>query len=82
MYTWVVDHPTPIDQGPMRRVERDVPEPEPGPGQVRVRVSWFGVCRTDLHLSEEDLVPGRPSSGRSGRMTPCPRFAIVGGCGD
>ncbi len=57
MQTWVVDHPAPIDQGPLRRIERDVPEP--GPGQIRVRVSCCGVCRTDLHLSEGDLVPRR-----------------------
>jgi propanol-preferring alcohol dehydrogenase len=54
---WVVDHPVPIDDGPLRRLERDVPEP--GPGQVRVRVICCGVCRTDLHLAEGDLPPRR-----------------------
>jgi propanol-preferring alcohol dehydrogenase len=53
----VVDAPRPIDDGPLRRVER--PPPEPGPGQVRVRVSCCGVCRTDLHLAEGDLSPRR-----------------------
>jgi propanol-preferring alcohol dehydrogenase len=53
--TWVVDHCVPIDDGPLRRVERDVPEP--GHGQVRVRVICCGVCRTDLHLAEGDLTP-------------------------
>jgi propanol-preferring alcohol dehydrogenase len=57
MQTWVVDHPAPIDQGPLRRVDRELPAP--GPGQIRVRVSCCGVCRTDLHLSEGDLVPRR-----------------------
>ena len=38
--------------------------PEPGPGEVRVRVRACGVCRTDLHLAEGDLVPRRP------RVTP------------
>jgi propanol-preferring alcohol dehydrogenase len=56
---WVVDVPGPIDDGPLRRVER--PLPEPGPGQVRVRVSCCGVCRTDLHLAEGDLPPHRPA---------------------
>jgi alcohol dehydrogenase, propanol-preferring len=55
--TWVVDHPAPIDEGPLRRIERD--EPRPGPGQVRVRVTCCGVCRTDLHLAEGDLAPRR-----------------------
>ena len=57
MQSWIVEHPAPIDEGPLRRIER--PEPEPGPGQIRVRVSCCGVCRTDLHLAEGDLVPKR-----------------------
>jgi alcohol dehydrogenase, propanol-preferring len=58
MRTWVVDHPAPIDEQPLRRIERD--EPAPGPGQIRVRVICCGVCRTDLHLAEGDLPPRRP----------------------
>src|SRR3984885_11765630 len=58
MRTWVVDHPAPVDEQPLRRIERD--EPEPGPGQVRVRVICCGVCRTDLHLAEGDLSPKQP----------------------
>ncbi|WP_375490377.1 zinc-dependent alcohol dehydrogenase family protein [uncultured Jatrophihabitans sp.] len=55
---WIVDHPRPIDDGPLRRIEREVPQP--GAGQVRVRVVCCGVCRTDLHLAEGDLAPHRP----------------------
>lgn len=58
MQRWVVDRPGPIDGGPLRRDEDDVPEP--GRGQVRVRVICCGVCRTDLHLAEGDLPPHRP----------------------
>ena len=58
MRSWVVGSPAPVDAGPLRRVERDLPQP--GPGQVRVRVSCCGVCRTDLHLAEGDLPPRRP----------------------
>jgi propanol-preferring alcohol dehydrogenase len=54
---WVVAKPGPVDGGPLRLVERDVPAP--GPGQIRVRVSTCGVCRTDLHLAEGDLPPKR-----------------------
>ena len=55
---WVVDKPAPIADGPLRRVEREVPEP--GPGRIRVAISCCGVCRTDLHLAEGDLPPRRP----------------------
>ena len=34
--------------------------PEPGPGEIRVAVTACGVCRTDLHLAEGDLLPHRP----------------------
>jgi propanol-preferring alcohol dehydrogenase len=59
---WVVEHPAPADEQPLRQVERDVPVA--GPGQVLVRISCCGVCRTDLHLAEGDLPPKRP------RVTP------------
>jgi alcohol dehydrogenase, propanol-preferring len=58
MRAWVVEQPAPIDERPLRRVERA--EPEPAAHQVRVRVSCCGVCRTDLHLAEGDLPPRRP----------------------
>jgi propanol-preferring alcohol dehydrogenase len=57
MFAWVVDRCAPIEQGPLRRIER--PLPVPGPGQIRVRISCCGVCRTDLHLAEGDLAPRR-----------------------
>lgn len=58
MRAWAVDQPGAIEGHPLTRVER--PVPEPGPGQIRVRVDACGVCRTDLHLAEGDLVPKRP----------------------
>jgi propanol-preferring alcohol dehydrogenase len=57
---WVVAAPGPIDTGPLRRIEREVPNP--GAGQVRVRISCCGVCRTDLHLAEGDLAPHRAAT--------------------
>ena len=57
MKAWWVQHPAPIDDGPLVNGYR--PDPEPGPHEVRVRVSVCGVCRTDLHLAEGDLVPKR-----------------------
>jgi alcohol dehydrogenase, propanol-preferring len=36
----------------------EVAEPEPGLGQLKLRVEACGVCRTDLHLRDGELVPG------------------------
>jgi propanol-preferring alcohol dehydrogenase len=58
MRAWAVEHPGPIDGGPLVPVERLVPEP--GPGEVRVAVRACGVCRTDLHVAEGDLPVHRP----------------------
>ncbi len=57
MWAWVVEHPGPIDEGPLRLTERAVPEP--AAGEVLVRVRACGVCRTDLHVSEGDLAVHR-----------------------
>ena len=46
--------------GPLVPVDR--PVPEPGPGEILVRVHLCGVCRTDLHLTEGDLLPHRPGT--------------------
>jgi propanol-preferring alcohol dehydrogenase len=59
MRAWVVDTPGPVASGPLRLVER--PVPEPGPGELLVRVLCCGVCRTDLHLAEGDLPPKAPA---------------------
>jgi len=58
MRAWIVDRPGPIEDGPLRLVDR--PVPEPGPGEVLVGVRACGVCRTDLHLAAGELPPRRP----------------------
>ncbi len=58
MKAWVVHEPGPAAGGPLRLVDRDVPEP--GPGELLIKVVCCGVCRTDLHLAEGDLPPRRP----------------------
>lgn len=58
MRAWVVQQCGPIATGPLRRIERELPEP--GTNQIRVRVACCGVCRTDLHLAEGDLPARRP----------------------
>ena len=60
MRAWVVHQPGPVGSGPLRLVER--PVPEPGPGQLLLRIRCCGVCRTDLHLAEGDLPPKRPDT--------------------
>jgi propanol-preferring alcohol dehydrogenase len=55
--TWVVRQCAPIDEHPLRRIDRE--EPTPGSGQLRVHVSCCVGCRTDLHLAEGDLRPRR-----------------------
>jgi alcohol dehydrogenase, propanol-preferring len=55
---WAVGDPGPIATHPLEAVERA--EPTPAAGEIRVAVSVCGVCRTDLHLAEGDLVPRRP----------------------
>src|SRR5882724_10687161 len=63
MRAWVIHQPGPVGvvdtgaAGPLRLVEREVPEP--GPGELLIRVLCCGVCRTDLHLAEGDLPPRR-----------------------
>jgi propanol-preferring alcohol dehydrogenase len=36
-----------------------LPDPVPGPGDALLRVRACGVCRTDLHLRDGELEPGR-----------------------
>lgn len=59
MQVWEVDRPRPIEQSPLRLVER--PVPVPGVGELLVEVVACGVCRTDLHVSEGDLDVHRPN---------------------
>src|SRR5579859_1190598 len=42
---------------PLRVTE--VAEPEPGPGQLMLRVRACAVCRTDLHLRDHEIEPGK-----------------------
>lgn len=49
--------PAPIEHKPL--LPADLPLPEPAPGQVRIQVSVCGVCHTDLHIAEGDILPPR-----------------------
>jgi propanol-preferring alcohol dehydrogenase len=54
---WVVAEPKAIDDGPLARVDRAVPDP--AANEIRVHVRACGVCRTDLHLAVGELAPRR-----------------------
>lgn len=49
--------PAPIETKPLLPVELPIPEPEPG--QARIKISVCGVCHTDLHLVEGEIIPPR-----------------------
>ena len=58
------------------------PVPVPGPGEVLIRVLACGVCRTDLHLQDNELadirypvVPGHQVVGEVAATGPGSRFA-------
>lgn len=53
MRAWSVARPGPVEEDPLRLVER--PVPAPGADELLVRVRACGVCRTDLHVAEGDL---------------------------
>jgi len=50
----VLQVPRPVDEVPL--VLTEVALPEPQPGQIRLRVHVCGVCHTDLHTVEGELV--------------------------
>src|SRR5256885_1989300 len=54
----VLTTPAPISQSPLK-IE-DIPTPEPKPGHVLLKVLACGVCRTDPHIVEGELLPRNP----------------------
>jgi alcohol dehydrogenase, propanol-preferring len=60
MRAWHVAEPGPVTGHPLRLHTGD-DVPRPGPGELLLRVLACGVCRTDLHVTEGDLAPRRPT---------------------
>lgn len=54
MRAMILNEPRPVEKSPLAEVE--IPEPEPGPDEIRIRVRACGVCHTDLHTVEGELV--------------------------
>ena len=57
MSAWRVRQPGPMTTHPLNRVTVGVPQP--GPGEFLVAVHACGVCRTDVHVTEDDLAVHR-----------------------
>jgi alcohol dehydrogenase, propanol-preferring len=72
-----------LDEPGKPLTERELPDPLPGKGQVLIEVSACAVCRTDLHIFDDELtepklplVPGHMIVGRvAGRGEGAARFA-------
>jgi propanol-preferring alcohol dehydrogenase len=69
----IVEQRAPVDERPLRLVDR--PVPVPGVGEVLVKVDVCAICRTDLHVIEGELashrsplVPGHQVVGRVERL--------------
>jgi propanol-preferring alcohol dehydrogenase len=69
----VLEQQAPITTRPL--VLRELPSPNPGPREILVRIAACGVCRTDLHVIEGDLLPHRlpliPGHQAVGRIVTC-----------
>ncbi|MEW6567229.1 MAG: zinc-dependent alcohol dehydrogenase family protein [Chloroflexota bacterium] len=55
MRTFRLHQPQPVETAPLRAEE--MPRPEPGPRSLLVRIHACGVCHTDLHTVEGEIVP-------------------------
>jgi len=46
-----------LEEGAHRLQPTELPCPRPGPGEILLKVRACGVCRTDLHIVDGELVP-------------------------
>lgn len=57
MRAWVLRRPRSVEERPLELAE--VPAPVPGADEVLIRVRACGICRTDLHVAEGELLHPR-----------------------
>lgn len=57
MKAWLLNSPGPVETRPLTLAE--VREPAPGEDELLLRVDACGICRTDLHVVEGELVVQR-----------------------
>ena len=57
MRAWLLEHPRPVDQRPLRLDE--IPMSVPAEDELLLQVRACGICRTDLHVVEGELAVQR-----------------------
>jgi propanol-preferring alcohol dehydrogenase len=57
MRAQLLTNPALIESHPLKKAE--LPDPQPGRGQILIRVAACGVCHTDLHTVEGELIAPR-----------------------
>jgi propanol-preferring alcohol dehydrogenase len=69
MRAWILEKPAPLEERPLKLVDR--PDPEPDHDGIVVEVDVCGLCRTDIHVCEGEIplprlpiVPGHQVVGR------------------
>ncbi|MBI5178951.1 MAG: zinc-dependent alcohol dehydrogenase family protein [Nitrospinae bacterium] len=55
MKAWVLNRPGPVESHPL--ILDELPTPKPGRGEVLIKISACGVCHTDLHTVEGEIIP-------------------------
>ncbi|KAL1948316.1 hypothetical protein VTO73DRAFT_12391 [Trametes versicolor] len=46
-----------------------IPEPVVGPGQVKIKIAWCGICGSDLHMYESNILDGPPTATEAHPVT-------------
>ena len=57
MKAWTLNKPAPVSQYPLHLTERGIPTPSND--ELLLRIAACGICRTDLHVVEGDLLVRR-----------------------
>ncbi|HPC74416.1 MAG TPA: zinc-dependent alcohol dehydrogenase family protein [Syntrophales bacterium] len=57
MKAMVLKRATAVEENPLEYI--DIPDPDPAPGEILIRVRVCGICRTDLHTVEGEILPSK-----------------------
>lgn len=53
MKAWILEKQAPIESKPL--VLKELSEPHPKAHEIRIKNMACGICRTDVHIAEDDL---------------------------